>query len=127
MLSYLHRNLGQVDDFPCPLGPTAGQLGSTVGTLFHHMLHSLGRRRAGPGKAVGSRLAWLLGSIRLPLGFGLQTGHPSRNPGFGPPFQLGNPFLQVLDDGLLPNDDPNQNIPVGGGEVDFMLHDPNLT
>ncbi len=127
VLGNLHRHLGQIDHFPSTLGPAAGQLGPAVGTLLHHMLHPLGGRHAGPGETVGPRLAGLLGLGRFPVGFGLQARHPSGAFGFGPPFRLGDPLLQPFDDGLLPEDDVDQHIPVGGGEVDFMLHGPNLT
>ena len=102
VLGYLHRNPGQVNHFPSALGPATGQLGSAVGTLFHHVFHPLGGRPAGASKAVGPRLAWFLGLGRLLLGFGLQTGHPAGAAQFVPPFQLGDPFLQALDDALLP-------------------------
>ena len=75
------------------------------------MLNSLGRRHPGAGKALATRLAWLLGLPWFPVSFGLQTGHPTRAFGFGLPFQLGNPFFQPFDDGLLPDDDPNQHVP----------------
>ncbi len=70
VLGYLRRNLGQLDDLPSALGPTPRQLGSTVGTLLHRMLHLLG---------------W------LPVDFGLQTRHPPGTAGFGLPCQLGKP------------------------------------
>ena len=127
MLGYLHRNLGQVNHFPSALGPAAGQLGAAVGTLLYHMLHPLGGRHAGAGKAMGPRLAWFLGLGRPLLGFGLQTGHPTGAARFVPPFQLGNPFLQALDDGLLPHNDGNQQIPVGSAEVDFPIHSRYMT
>ena len=98
VLSNLHRNLGQVNYFPSALGPATGQL------------------------TVGTALARPFGLGRFPVGFGLQTGHPTRAPGFGRPFQLGNPFLQPLDDDLLPDDDGDEDIPVGSGEVDFPIH-----
>ena len=91
------------------------------------MLHPLGGRHAGPGKAVRPTLAWFLGLGRFPLGFGLQPGHPARALGFGRPFQLGNPFLQPLDDGLLPYDDGNQDVPVGSLEVNFLIHTHYMT
>ena len=122
VLGNLHRNLGQVNDFPSALGPTAGQPGPAVGALIHRVFYPLGGRHAGPGKAVGPRLAWRFGLGRLPVGFGFQTGHPTRAPGFGLPFQLGNPLLQALDDGLLPDDAGDEDIPVGSGEVDFPIH-----
>ena len=91
------------------------------------MLHPLGGRHARTGKTVATRLAWLLGLIRLRHGFGLQTGHPARALGFGSPFQLGDPFLQALDDGLLADDDANQHIPVGGGQVISRIHTRYMT
>ena len=83
VLGNFRRNLGQVDDLPSALGPTAGQLGPTVGTLLQHMLHPPGGRHASPGKAVATRLAGHFGLGWLPLGFGLQTGHPPGTAGFG--------------------------------------------
>ena len=134
MLGNLHRNLGQVDHFPSALGPATGQLGSTVGALFQRVLHPLGGRHAGAGKTVGTALAWPFGLGRFPLGFGLQTGHPTRAAGFGRPFQLANPFLQPLDDRLLPDDNGllpdnagNQDIPVGSLEVNFRIHTHYMT
>ena len=127
VLGYLHRNLGQVNHFPSALGPATGQLGSAVGTLFHHVFHPLGGRHAGASKAVGPRLALFLGLGRLLLGFGLQTGHPAGAAQFVPPFQLGDPFFQTLDDGLLPLNDGNQHIPVRSAEVDFRIHPRYMT
>ncbi len=123
VLGYLPRNPGQVNHFPSALGPATGQLGSAVGTLFH----PLGGRHAGASKAVGPRLAWFLGLGRLLLGFGLQTGHPAGAAQFVPPFQLGDPFLQAPDDGLLPLNDGNQHIPVRSAEVDFRIHPRYMT
>ena len=77
MLGYFYRNLGQVNHFPSALGPTTGQLGAAVGTLLYYMLHPLGGRHAGAGKAVRPGLAWFLGLGRPLTGFGLQTGHPA--------------------------------------------------
>ena len=65
MLGYLRRNLGQVNHFPRALAPSAGQLGPTVRTLLHHVLHPLDGRHADAGKAVGTGLAWFLGLSRL--------------------------------------------------------------
>ena len=78
------------------------------------MLHAVGGRHAGSGKAVRSGFARFLGTCWLPVCFGFQTGHF----GFGLPFQLGNAFLQPLNDGLLSDDDANQNIPVGSPEIE---------
>ena len=122
VLGNFRRNPGQVDDLPSALGPATGQLSSAVGTLRHHVLHPLGGRHAGPGKAVGTALPGPFELGRFPVGFGLQTGHPTRAPGFGRAFQLGNPFLQPLDDHLLPDDDGNQDIPVGSLEINFLVH-----
>ena len=79
------------------------------------------------GKTVGTALAWPFGLGRFPLGFGLQTGHPTRAAGLGRPLQLANPFLQPLDDRLLPDDDGNQDIPVGSLEVNFRIHTHYMT
>ncbi len=127
VLGYLHRNLGQVDHFPSALGPATGQLSSAVGTLCHRVFHPLGGRHAGAGEAVGTRLARPFGLGRFPVGFGLQTGHPARAAGFGLPFQLGNLFLQPLDDRLLPDDNGNQDIPVGSLEVNLPVHAHYMT
>ncbi len=127
VLGYLHRNLGQVNDLPSALGPTPRQLGSTVGTLLHRMLHPLGGRRAGLGKDVATRLAWTFGLGWLPVGFGLQTRHLPGAAGFGLPFQLGNPLLQLLDDGLLPDDDANEDIAMVSPEIDFGNHASYMT
>ena len=122
-----HRNPGQVDDFPSALGPTTGQLDSAVRAVRHGVLHPLGGRHAGAGKAVATRLAGRFGLGRFPVGFGLQTGHPTRAPGFGRAFQLGNPLLQPLDDDLLPDDDGNQDIPVGSLEINFPVNAHYMT
>ena len=134
VLGNLHRNLGQVNDFPSALGPAAGQLSSAVGALFQRVLHPLGRRHAGAGKAVGTALAWPFGLGRFPVGFGLQTGHPTRAAWLGRPLELANPFLQPLDDRLLPDDDGllpdnagNQGIAVGSLEVNFRIHTHYMT
>ena len=123
----LYRNLGPVNDLPSAMGPTPRQLAATAGTLLYHVLHPLGGRHAGPGKAVAARLAWPLGLGRFPVGFELQTRHPPGTAGFGLPFQLGNPFLQPPDGGLLPDDDPDPDIPVGDGEVNFRFHPSYMT
>ncbi len=127
VLGYLHRNLGQVDDLSSALGPTPRQLGSTVGTLLYHMLHLLGGHHAGPGKAVATRLAWTFGPGWLPVDFGLQTRHPPGTAGFGLPCQLGNPLLQPFDADLLPDDDANEDIAMGGPEIDFGIHASYMT
>ncbi len=121
VLGYLRRNLGQLDDLPSALGPTPRQPGSTVGTLLHRMLHPLGGRHAGPGKAVATRLAWTFGLGWLPVDFGLQTRYPPRTAGFGLPFQLGNPLLQPFDDDLLPDDDADGAIAMGSPESLFTI------
>ena len=117
-----HRNLGQVNHFPRAVGPAPRQSGRAVGTPLHRVLHPSGGRHAGPGKAARARFAWFPGRRRLTIGFGLQTGHPTRTLGFGPPFQLGNPFFQALDERLLPDDDFDQNLPVGSPEVSLSIH-----
>ena len=127
VLGYLRRNLRQVDHLPSALGPTPRQLGPAVGTLLHHMLHSVGMRHTGSGKAVRSGFARFLGLGWLPVCFGFQTGHPAGALGFGLPFQLGNAFLQPLNAGLLSDDDANQNIPVGSPEIDFGIHPSYMT
>ena len=94
VFGHLCRNSGQVYYFPGPLGPTPRQLGAATGTLLHHVLHSMGGRHAGSGKAMTARLAGLLRLGRLPLLFGLQAGHSPRVLALALPFQSGNPLLQ---------------------------------
>ncbi len=67
VLGCQHRNLGEVNDLPSALKPTAGPLGSAVCTLFHRVFHLLGERHAGTGKAVRMCLAWFPGLGRLPF------------------------------------------------------------
>ena len=118
------RNLGQLADLPGAVGPTAGQLGSAIGTVLHHMLHLSRGRHAGAGKAVRPWLAGPFGWGGFPVGFGIgfEAGHPAAVRGSGLAFQLGNPFLQAPNDRLLPDDEGNQHIAVGGGEVNFSIH-----
>ena len=92
-----HRNLGQVNDFPGAVGPTAGQLGSAVGTVVHGVLHPLGGRHATAGKAVASLLAGPLLRWGLPGRFRLEAGHSGRAARFRLAFQFGNPPLQPLN------------------------------
>ena len=97
MLGNFHRNLGQVNDFPGAVGPTAGQLGSAVGTVVHGVLHPLGGRHATAGKAVASLLAGPLLRWGLPGRFRLEAGHSGRAARFRLAFQFGNPPLQPLN------------------------------
>ena len=97
MLGNFHRNLGQVNDFPGAVGPTAGQLGSAVGTVVHGVLHPLGGRHATAGKAVASLLAGPLLRWGLPARFRLEAGHSGRAARFRLAFQFGNPPLQPLN------------------------------
>ncbi len=127
VLGNLRRNLGQLDDLPSALGPAAGQRGSAIGAALHHMLHPSRGRHATAGKAVGPTLAWSLALGRYPAGLGFQTGHPPGTAGFGRPFQLGNPFLQALDDGLLSGYDGDEHIAVSGGQVNFRIHTRYMT
>ncbi len=76
---------------------------------------------------MATRLAWTFGLGWLPVGFGLQTRHPPGTAGFGLPFQLGNPFLQPFDDGLLPDDDANEDIAMGSLEIGFGIHPSYMT
>lgn len=94
------------------------------GAAVQGVLHPLGGRHALPGKAVATRLAGLLGLGWLAVCFGFQTGHPAETAGFGRPFQLelGNLFLQTLDDGLLPDYDGNENIPVSSLQAVLNSH-----
>ena len=91
------------------------------------MLHPTGGRHAGPGEPVAARLAWPLGPGRFPAGLGLQTGHPAGTVRLGLPLQLGNPFLQTIDDGLLLRDNADQNVPASGVEVNFRIHPSYMT
>ena len=127
VLGYLHRNLGQLDDLPSALGPAAGQLDPTIGTPLQRVLHTLVGRHSGSGKARATGLARLLGSIRSPVAFGLQAGHPSRTAGLALAFRLGNPLLQAFNDGLLSDDDADEHIPVGSPEINFTVHPSYMT
>lgn len=131
VFGYLHRNPGQVDHLPRALDPAAGQPAPAVRTLLQHMLHPMGGFHTGPGETVAAGLAWFLarfiGLLRVPVRFGFQTRHPARDFGCRLPFQLGNPFLQGLDDCLLPDDDANQDIPIRGGQVNFSFRSLNMT
>jgi hypothetical protein len=127
VFGYCHRSLGQIDDFPGVVGRAAGQLDAAVGTLLHHMLHPLGGGHADAGEAVRQTLAWFPGLGWLAVSLGLQTEHPARAFGFGLPLQLGNPFLQTRDDGLLAYDDGDEHIPVNGGQVNFRIHTRYMT
>jgi hypothetical protein len=113
MLGNFRRNLGQLDDLPSALDPAAGQLGSAVGAVLHHVLYPLGGCHAGAGKALGPRLAGP---------FGLQAWHSAGARGFGLAFQLGNPFLQALNDRLLSDDDRNENLAAGAVQVNSGIH-----
>ncbi len=80
------------------------------------------RARAKPwGRDLRGFLGW------LPVGLGLQTGHPTGTAGFGLTLQLGNPFLQARDDGLLAYADGDEHIPVNGGQVNFRIHTRYMT
>ncbi len=127
VLGDLHRNLGQLDDLPSALGPAAGQLDPTIGTPLQRMLHPLVGRHSGSGKARATGLARLLGSIRSPVAFGLQAGHPSRTAGLALAFRLGDPLLQEFNDGLLSDDDADEHIPVGSPEINFTVHPSYMT
>ena len=72
-------------------------------------------------------LARLLGLVRFPVTFGLQTGHTAGAARFAAAFQLGNPFLQLINDGLLADDDADENIPVGSPEINFPVHPIHMT
>ena len=129
VLGNFHRNLGQVDDLPGAVGPTAGQLGSAVGTVVHGVLHPSRGRHATAGKAVASLLAGPLLRWGLPARFRLEAGHSERAARFRLAFQFGNPPLQPLNHpllfqngGLQLGDDGNENIAVDGGEVNFSIH-----
>ena len=63
----------------------------------------------------------------FPSALGFRPGIRRAPPGLVHPSILGNPFLQPLDDGLLPGNDANQDIPVGGGEVNIRIHSSYMT
>ena len=127
MLGHLCRNRGQVNDLPSALYPTTGKTSPAVGAPTQRVLHPLVRRHSGPGKALGPTLAWLPGLIRFPVTFGLQTGHTAGAARFGLPFQLGNPFLQLIYDRLLPDDDANEHIPVSRPQINLPVHPSYMT
>ena len=54
--------------------------------------------------------------------FGLQACHSAGAQGFGLAFQLGNPFLQALNDRLLSDDDRNENLAAGAVQVNSGIH-----
>ncbi len=118
---------GQVNNLPSAPHPTTGQTGPAVGAPIQRVLHPLLRRHSGSGAALGPTLAWLLGLVRFPVTFGLQTGHTAGTARFGLPFQLGNPFLQLIYDRLLPDDDTNEHIPVSRPEINFPVHPSYMT
>ena len=129
LLGNFRRNHRQLDDFPNAVGPTAGQVGAAVGAALHHMLHPSGGRHAGAGKAVRPWLAGPFGWGGFPVGFGIgfEAGHPAGVRGFGLALQLGNPFLQARNDRPLPDDAGNENVAVGGGQVNFGIHSLYMT
>ena len=77
---------------------------------------------------------WLSGLLLrwgLPARFRLEVGHPGRAARFGLAFQFGNPPLQPLNHpllfqngGLQLGDDGDKDSAVGGGEINFSIHDP---
>ena len=71
MLGYLCWYLGQVNDIPSALHPTASETGSAVGAPIQRMLHLPVRRHSGSGNALEPTLARLLGLARFrsPLSF----------------------------------------------------------
>ncbi len=91
-------------------------------TTPHRMLEPLHRGGLDPGKAARSPLARNFGLKRFTLDPWHETGHPVLTPGFGPPFQLSNPFPQPFDGGLMADDDANQDIQVGHLGVDLPVH-----
>ena len=136
VLGDLHRNHRQLDDFPSALDPAAGPVGAAIGTVLHHvlrphLLHPLGGCDARAGEAVASLLSGLLLRWGLPARFRLEVGHPGRAARFRLAFQFGNPPLQPLNHpllfqngGLQLGDDGNKDSAVGGGEINFSIHDP---
>ena len=129
VLGNFRRNLGQLDDLPSALGPTAGQLGSAVGAALHHVFHLSRGRHATAGKAVASLLAGPRLRWGLPARFRLEAGHSGRDARFRLAFQFGNPPLQPLNHpllfqngGLQLGDDGDEDSAVGGGEVNFSIH-----
>ena len=131
VLGDLHRNHRQLDDFPSALDPAAGQVGAAIGTVLHHVLHPMGRCHATAGKAVASLLAGPRLRWGLPARFRLEAGHSGWATRFGLAFQFGNPPLQPLNHpllfqngGLQLGDDGDEDSAVGGGEINFSIHDP---
>ena len=113
VLGNFRLNHRYINDFSSTLLPPAGQLGSAVGAVLHHVLYPLGGCHAGAGKALGPRLEGPFGLGRFTTRFGLQACHSAGAQGFGLAFQLGNPFLQALNDRLLSDDDRNENLAAG--------------
>ena len=122
VLGDLHRNHRQLDDFQSALDPAAGQVGGAIWTVLHHVLHPVGECQARAGEAVASLLAGLLLRWRLAAQTGLEAGHSGRAVRFRLALQFGNPPLQPLNHRLQLGDDGNQNIAVGGGQVNFSIH-----
>ena len=112
VLSDLHRNHRQLDDFPSALDPAAGPVGAAIGTVLHHVLHPSGGCQARAGEAVASLLAGPRLRWGLPARFRLEAGHSERVTRFRLAFQFGNPPLQPL----------NQHSAVDGGQVHFSIH-----
>ena len=72
-------------------------------------------------------LARLLGLVRFAINFEFQTRHTAGAARFAAAFQLGNPLLQPINDGLLPDDDADEHIPVGSPEINFPVHPIHMT
>ena len=131
VLGDLRRNHRQLDDLPSALDPAAGQVGAAIGTVLHHVLHPVGGCHARAGEAVASLLAGLLLRRWLAARTGLEAGHSGWATRFGLAFQFGNPPLQPLNHpllfqngGLQLGDDGDKDSAVGGGEINFSIHDP---
>ena len=134
VLGNLRRNQGQLDDFAGALGPATGQLGSAIGAVLHHTLHPMGGRQARAGETVTPLLAGFLLRRWLPARFRLEARHSGRAARFDLTFQLGNtPLAPLNHPPLLQNggrqlgDDRDENIVVGGGQVNLGIHSPYMT
>ena len=91
MLGNFRPNHRYINDFPSTLLPPAGQLGSAVGAVLHHVLYPLGGCHAGAGKALGRDLRGPLGWVYDPLwASGLSFGGSPGVCPVGLAFQLDN-------------------------------------
>jgi hypothetical protein len=97
MLDDLHWHHRNFNDFPSPLHPSPSQVGTTVRTNFHGMLHPLGGSHPHPGEAVVAPLSQFLTGRPLP-GRGFIARHSRRPTGVETRLQVTNPSLQLGND-----------------------------